>query len=431
MGIGTFVVIAFLYREDSGQHKSVAFLDVAREDVESVYIQNREGDFKIDRNEDGSYIVREFQGLPNHQNMINAYLGTITNVYSYASVSSPENLADYGLESPSCVTDITFSNQTHMEIKIGHQTPDGKGYYAIKDGDPDVYLIEADRGVAFTQSIYLLLVTEFLPEVEAEMPEKIEKIRFSGSKRKTPVELVQLYDEIGKPAQRYRMLTPYSYDADDEAMQNIIAEVTGVMRGYVEKVFPDQSDIARYGLANPDYSVTLTVGGVEYTAHVGGKAGDDTRFVKREDVDIVFRVTEARLKWFTLQPADLAASLILSRDIALVDSVSVKSETNRYDIKFGQSGGSVNGRVLSEEQLRAAYTTLGVITRNGIFDGTKTPDEVFLEVVYNYKNGQSDRVEYRKIDNGRLLCLINGEGIFYLYTNNVLRMIEVLEGLAK
>jgi hypothetical protein len=426
---GICILVLMINSENRMKKSDTPFLVLDRTNIKSVNIKNKEGNFYIERSADGNYKVVEFKGLQNHQSMINAYLGTIADIWSYQTISNLGKLGDYGLSDPACVTDIILTSGTQYHVAIGKKTPDGKGYYAKRNDDSAVYIIYAENGDSLTQSVYLLLVTQFLPEVESTQVGDLEKILFTGYKREVPIEIDQIYNENGTPTEKFRMVSPYTYDADDEAMRNIILEVTGVMRGSVEKLFPDQEDLKKYKLDKPDYVVTLTIGGVVFTANVGGTAPDNTYYVKRNDVDIVFRVPEERLKWFYLQAEELITSSILSRDIMQVDSLFVKTKDKQYDIQIGENGGSVNGNKLTDDKIRELYTSMAIITKDGILLDAKPGNENLLEITYRYKNGQSDRVEYRIIDDNRTLCMINSKGIFYVYTYNVQKIIDLLKSL--
>lgn len=61
-------------------------------------------------------------------------------------IASPTDLAGYGLNPPAHQVQVTMPGGAMFTLTLGNQNPDGNYYYAMKDSDAAVYLINSSIG---------------------------------------------------------------------------------------------------------------------------------------------------------------------------------------------------------------------------------------------------------------------------------------------
>ena len=60
-------------------------------------------------------------------------------------LDTPEPLASYGLDTPDVELVYDLADGPSRTVRIGSANFDRRGYYAVRDGDPRVFLVPADQ----------------------------------------------------------------------------------------------------------------------------------------------------------------------------------------------------------------------------------------------------------------------------------------------
>lgn len=68
-------------------------------------------------------------------------LGSIAHLEATRVFTNVADLAAYGLITPTIEARVTMSDTTQYVLQIGDETPEQSGYYALKGGDKQVYLV--------------------------------------------------------------------------------------------------------------------------------------------------------------------------------------------------------------------------------------------------------------------------------------------------
>lgn len=59
-----------------------------------------------------------------------------------AEGASGKQVASYGLSDPAMLVDLTMDNGDNLQIEIGDNTPDRRGYYIRRAGAPEVFTVD-------------------------------------------------------------------------------------------------------------------------------------------------------------------------------------------------------------------------------------------------------------------------------------------------
>jgi len=141
----------FFVIKEGEEHREVSdafwFYKVAEGDIDVISIKTEtvEQSFSY-RDGDGWYFTGEQQ-----PQVDTARWGGVTLVLSgprarRVLTENLDDLATYGLETPSTVLELTLRGNRSLKMNLGNLTPDGSGYYANQEGDNNLYVIESVWG---------------------------------------------------------------------------------------------------------------------------------------------------------------------------------------------------------------------------------------------------------------------------------------------
>ena len=65
----------------------------------------------------------------------------------------PNDLPKYGLDNPSTEVDVTLDDGRSFQLYLGAKTPDGGNYYAIRNGSPQLALVNSSWGEVLTRLV--------------------------------------------------------------------------------------------------------------------------------------------------------------------------------------------------------------------------------------------------------------------------------------
>lgn len=204
--------------------------------------------------EDGTWYDAEDKSFPVDQDSLTTMTNALGAVSATRKLDSPEDLSEYGLDSPVLTVRYTASDGKEAEFTVGDTNDAAGGSYLKISGDDAVYLVASDFADTFNSDIYQLADMESFPTITSD---SITDINVKSGSHTL---------EIKNDSDGGRTVLENGEEKENCAESSVtqfINTVTGItFKSHVEY---NCKDLSKYGLDKPaadisvDYTTTETV----------------------------------------------------------------------------------------------------------------------------------------------------------------------------
>ncbi len=118
--------------------------------------------------EDGTWYDAEDKSFPVDQDSLTTMTNALGAVSATRKLDSPEDLSEYGLDSPALTVRYTASDGKEAEFTVGDTNDAAGGAYLKISGDDAVYLVASDFADTFNSDIYQLADMESFPTITSD-----------------------------------------------------------------------------------------------------------------------------------------------------------------------------------------------------------------------------------------------------------------------
>ena len=193
----------------------------------------------------------------------------------------PKDLAPYGLDKARVHVGFRAGGDKAMKrIVFGVKTPTGGDMYARIEGEPRVFLVSGFLDSTFDRTTF---------DLRSKAVLKVERDKVDGIEVQSPAGTLR----FAKAQDAWRIAAPLDARADYGAVEGLLGRVaSGQMKSIVEA---ETGDLAKYGLATPQYTVGLTAGSARSTLLVGQASPDGQVYAKDGSRPMVFTVESTLL----------------------------------------------------------------------------------------------------------------------------------------
>ena len=120
------------------------------------------------RKEDGTWYNAEDKSFPVDQDSLTTMTNALGAVSATRKLDSPEDLSEYGLDSPVLTVRYMASDGKEAEFTVGDTNDAAGGSYLKISGDDAVYLVASDFADTFNSDIYQLADMESFPTITSD-----------------------------------------------------------------------------------------------------------------------------------------------------------------------------------------------------------------------------------------------------------------------
>lgn len=201
------------------------------------------------RKEDGTWYNAEDKSFPVDQDSLTTMTNALGAVSATRKLDSPEDLSEYGLDSPVLTVRYMASDGKEAEFTVGDTNDAAGGSYLKISGDDAVYLVASDFVDTFNSDIYQLADMESFPTITSD---SITDINVKSGSHTL---------EIKNDSDGGRIVLENGEEKENCASSSVtqfINTVTGItFKSHVEY---NCKDLSKYGLDKPtaDISVDYT-----------------------------------------------------------------------------------------------------------------------------------------------------------------------------
>lgn len=222
---------------------------------------------------DGLWISSDEPDRPINQDNVASMLNNFSNITADKMVvEAPENLADFGFDSPFASLQATLEDGTITTLKLGDLVLSGDGYYALVNDDNKVYILPTSYGVSFSDLDMTAIAVA--PTITAENITYINIDSRDGEDYELKYNENVVQDNSGANLYNWEILKPYGvgYTADSTAISTLQSNYTSF--NYLACVDYKGDDLSQYGLDNP--AATIDIGYYESATQTEPTANSNT-----------------------------------------------------------------------------------------------------------------------------------------------------------
>jgi hypothetical protein len=414
--------------------KTRLLYNISPQKLNTLTINNESGELLIERidTSDTEYFftAEQFSDLP-------LSIGTIRVIAEAASTLTAkeivaENTADmsvYGLSPAKTQFTARFdsTNNNEKHVLIGNETPGGDAYYAAFAGETTVYTIDKTIGSYFSDNIdqvvdRVIYKNPVSAEVTAAAPPGDNELTRISEMKITRQDLPYTIDiDFNKASlstdpsqsaeQNYKLVSPIKMDVDDMKSQPLMSAVFGLAADDVEKLYPDDADLEKYGLTDPFTSVTMILSDGPLSLNIGGTYGDG-RYVSVDGIDIVWKISNTKLPWTTVLPLGIATGVIFRSNLYSLSEVIISGSgfnetiavagTTREDLTA-----SVGGNEVDPKKFELLYNYIILVPAGDVYiEPVSGEPNLTIEMKGSSVN---ESISFYNIGNRRYAVAVDGE----------------------
>lgn len=122
--------------------------------------------------EEDTWRYTEDQEIPMNQDVVGGFADTVASLNATRELENPDDISDYGLDSPSYTINYTTEDGEDGTIYIGNMT--GEDYYAMLEGSDKVYTISDDLPYSMDFDLSGYIQTDTVPSISSGNLKKVE-----------------------------------------------------------------------------------------------------------------------------------------------------------------------------------------------------------------------------------------------------------------
>ncbi len=370
-----------------------------------------------------------------------------------------EGASDYGFDNPRSEATVYYTDGTHSKVRLGDDAAGG-GYSYIQFGDSDtVYVVLTTDIEPMLYNITDLFNTSINSEFTSVADDSFDKITLGGTHLEEEVVLVANTD---KSLSAYYLMSSHGNKAVNTTEgSNIIGSIKALVAESVVCVNPTSEQVAEYGLESPYATVNTTysytdkkydsngneVSSEDKTLTVSLKASeqDDSGcvYMMEEDGKLIYSIKASSVAWATTSFEKLQSEYVLYPTYDALESVTFTygGESYTFDLSSEEvtttkEDGStsteteprvhLSGETVDPDMFYVLYQDMAFMEIGGAA-GSEDTASALLTVTYNYNTDRaSDTVEFHSTDTQKVIALVNGESVGYVYKSYVTALGENL-----
>ncbi len=432
--------------------ESVKIIDSSADEIKSVKISNKSGEFTVEKPASGktSWDIKELKGLNQSTSMKSTMADNAAQLEAKKLVDdNAEDLTKYGLDKPEATFTITFSDNSTKTICVGNNLPESSKYrYVMEKGIKKVYSVLDTRMQYFTDSKESYLDTTLIVKPDEEGG--YGKLTITRDNLDYDMTFVQDSDNTNDMMSAQVMTSPINSYLNGTTSTDTTHGLWGLTAEKGVCIFPTKEDFKKYGLDKPHTTVVYNGSGVNYKLTVGNPVyskdseGNDNSSVAYyycyvegvSGIDCIWMVSSESLPWVTVKPEDIISTIMTYNNIANVNEIDVdyKNQITKYtltskdeDVKTAK----INGKDTDVDNFKTFYQYMLSCPTSEIW--LKDPEgESFLTI--KIKSGdKTDTLEFFEDSSSARKAVIkrNGKTSFRVSLNWTDKFVKNMELLAE
>ena len=370
VGLNTYVSKEEKAESSSEEESKTEVFSVKTDDIKSL-------EFIVDKKEvtfekkDDSWVKKDETAFPVNQTTLDSAASAIEMVEADRVLEDVENLAEYGLDSPSNTVIVDTADGT-TKLNIGDENTSTNQYYISRDDDDStVYVVAADTVSPFMNSLYDYAQGEDFPTIDSSTVKKVQvsedkdsyvleensdgatwDVSGDGSSDKESADTTAA-GNVTSGLGSFAFDQFVNYNAENLSQYGLDKPYATITVDYQEEVEDDSTDSTESGendstasesdSENSDTTDTDSSSGdadsktttvdKQLVIYVGDEAGDGSRYVTVDNKQIYTMSTDTLSAVIDKTPSDLWS--------LIVNYLSVKN-LDQLQVTYGETTNTVN-----------------------------------------------------------------------------------------
>lgn len=430
--------------------KEFAVLSIPTDSITNVNIENSKGPLKLYSEKDASdkdaTVKWYVDGVPKDKTsdaLVSAVVADISNINATEEITK-KTAKECGFSDPEITAEILYGKGKRKEVLIGLDAPIGDGCY-LKFGDEDkIYLVNNSIKTGLNVDAIALAKAEMIPAVaqnssnssyfDNDQLTTCDEMTVSGKKFPKTVRIVPNTDkELGEYIP-YTVVAPEERLADNvDSVFNLFAngiQTTGIYSFYAE-------DYSRFGLNNPDISLTMKLGNQTYIYKFALQS-DGKYAAWCNNGNVIYSVDGASLgEIVNCETSDFYSSIVCLYSIDDLTGLNIKSKDTAYsfDIKSNSDKDSEDkyiitykGKKIDCHSFQSLYQfIISIPCYDYTTNKVSSTDTFALE--FKMKTGKTNTILFTRVDETKYQFSINGKPIGKVASAKLTKMIKYTKKL--
>lgn len=370
VGLNTYVSKEEKAESSSEEESKTEVFSVKTDDIKSL-------EFIVDKKEvtfekkDDSWVKKDETAFPVNQTTLDSAASAIETVEADRVLEDVEDLAEYGLDSPSNTVTVDTADGT-TKLNIGDENTSTNQYYISRaDDDSTVYVVAADTVSPFMNSLYDYAQGEDFPTIDSSTVKKVQvsedkdsyvleensdgatwDVSGDGSSDKESADTTAA-GNVTSGLGSFAFDQFVNYNAEDLSQYGLDKPYAMITVDYQEEVEDDSTDSTESGendstasesdsensdttdtdSSSEDEDSKTTTVDKQLVIYVGDEAGDGSRYVTVDNKQIYTMSTDTLSAVIDKTPSDLWS--------LIVNYLSVKN-LDQLQVTYGETTNTVN-----------------------------------------------------------------------------------------
>ena len=370
VGLNTYVSKEEKAESSSEEESKTEVFSVKTDDIKSL-------EFIVDKKEvtfekkDDSWVKKDETAFPVNQTTLDSAASAIETVEADRVLEDVEDLAEYGLDSPSNTVTVDTADGT-TKLNIGDENTSTNQYYISRaDDDSTVYVVAADTVSPFMNSLYDYAQGEDFPTIDSSTVKKVQvsedkdsyvleensdgatwDVSGDGSSDKESADTTAA-GNVTSGLGSFAFDQFVNYNAEDLSRYGLDKPYATITVDYQEEVEDDSTDSTESGendstasesdsensdttdtdSSSEDADSKTTTVDKQLVIYVGDEAGDGSRYVTVDNKQIYTMSTDTLSAVIDKTPSDLWS--------LIVNYLSVKN-LDHLQVTYGETTNTVN-----------------------------------------------------------------------------------------
>lgn len=371
VGLNTYVSKEEKAESSSEEESKTEVFSVKTDDIKSLgfIVDKKEVTFE---KKDDSWVKKDETAFPVNQTTLDSAASAIETVEADRVLEDVEDLAEYGLDSPSNTVIVDTADGT-TKLNIGDENTSTNQYYISKDDDDStVYVVAADTVSPFMNSLYDYAQGEDFPTIDSSTVKKVQvsededsyvleensdgatwDVSGDGSSDKESADTTAA-GNVTSGLGSFAFDQFVNYNAEDLSQYGLDKPYATITVDYQEEVEDDSTDSTESGendstasesdsensdttadtdSSSEDEDSKTTTVDKQLVIYVGDEAGDGSRYVTVDNKQIYTMSTDTLSAVIDKTPSDLWS--------LIVNYLSVKN-LDQLQVTYGETTNTVN-----------------------------------------------------------------------------------------
>ena len=274
-GLGAYIYFVTWKQDataDSTNKQEKVFVGLEADKIEEIKVRSEKGDTTSVKKESGAWQMTSPVATKADESEVSGITSSLGQISVVRVIDeNPSDLKDYGLAEPRIEINFKASgDKDYRKLYIGEKSPTGADLFAKRNGEKKVFLIPAFQESSFNKGTF---------DLRDKTLWKFERDKVDSLDISTGGKSLVMTRATGD----WKITKPVEARADFGAVEGLIGRLqTAQMKSIVSEQAPSPADLKKYGFDKPDATVNLTTGSARASLVVGGKADDNTVYVRDE-----------------------------------------------------------------------------------------------------------------------------------------------------